>query len=557
MNGLTMEYQLTVPAMLRRAEALHGPREIVSRRPDRSLHRYTYADFVRRAKQLAAALRELGVRPGERVATLAWNNYQHLEAYFGVPLCGGVLHTLNLRLHPDELAYVVDHADDRVILVDEVLLPLYEKIAGRVHLAHVIVVAESGAAREGMLDYETLLAAADVTSFTYPEPDEREAAAMCYTSGTTGRSKGVVYSHRAIVLHSMALAMADTLGLGEADTVMPVVPMFHANAWGLPFTCVLVGAKQVFPGPFLDPISLLELCQAERVTLTGGVPTIWLGLLQVLDKDPGAYDLSSLHTLVVGGSAAPAAMIRGFEERHGLRVLHAWGMTEMAPVGSISRLTTDLHDVPAETRYAYRAKQGRPVPFIEIRARGEEGFVPWDGQSMGELEVRGPWVAAAYHDSADGGAQFTQDGWFRTGDVVTIDPRGYIELKDRAKDLIKSGGEWISSVALENALMGHPAVAEAAVIPVAHPKWQERPLACVVLKEGQVVTADELRAFLEPHVARWWLPDAVVFVAEIPRTSTGKFRKCALREQYRDFYARPAHEIAERQPAPDTAETRP
>ena len=540
MDGLIMEYQLTLPAMLRRAEALHGPREIVTRLPDHSLHRYSYADFVRRAKQLAVALRSLGVRQGERVGTLAWNNHQHLEAYFGIPLCGGVLHTLNLRLHPDELTYVINHADDKVIIVDEVLLPLFQKVADRIHPAHVIVFAESNTAHDGMLDYEALLASADITSFVYPDPDEREAAAMCYTSGTTGRSKGVVYSHRAIALHSMASAMADTLAMGEADVVMPVVPMFHANAWGLPFTCVLVGAKQVFPGPYLDPVSLLELYQTERVTITGGVPTIWLGLLQLLDKEPGAYDLSRLHTLIVGGSAAPEAMIRGFQERHGLRVLHAWGMTEMAPLGSLSRLTSELADAPADVQYSYRAKQGRPVAFIEARARGESGFVPWDGESMGELEVRGPWVAAAYHGSGEGAEQFTADGWFRTGDVVTIDPRGYLELKDRAKDLIKSGGEWISSVALENALMGHPAVAEAAVIPLAHPRWQERPLACVVLKEGLTATAEELRAYLEPLVARWWLPDAVVFMTEIPRTSTGKFRKTALREQYRDYYAQPA-----------------
>jgi fatty-acyl-CoA synthase len=398
-----------------------------------------------------------------------------------------------------------------------------------------------------MLDYEQLLAAADVDRFTEPDLNERQAAAMCYTSGTTGRPKGVLYSHRAIALHSLVSAARDVMDLSEADVLVPVVPMFHANAWGLPFTCTLLGATQVYPGPHLDPASLLELCQAERATVAAGVPTIWLGLLQLLDQNPGAYDLR-LRTLIVGGQAAPRSMIEAFQERHGLTVLHAWGMTEMAPLGTVSRLTGDLREASPEEQYAYRAKQGQPAPFIEIRARGDGGFVPWDGATMGELEVRGPWVASAYHNSTDENDRFTDDGWLRTGDMVTIDPRGYVEITDRTKDVIKSGGEWISSVALENALMGHPAVAEAAVIAVPHPKWGERPLAVVVLKEGHAATAQELLSYLERDFARWWIPDGVEFVTEIPRTSVGKFRKSALRERFRD-YAVPTSAAADARPA--------
>jgi fatty-acyl-CoA synthase len=543
-----MDYQLTVRAMLRHAEALHGRKSIVSRRPDKTYHRYTYRDMAERARRLAVVLADLGVRDGERVATLAWNHHEHLEAYFGIPACGAVLHTLNLRLHPDDLTYIVNHAEDRVVLVDDVLLPVWERVRERVGVEHVVVIPTSGRpVPDGMLDYERLLAAADVDRFTEPDLNERQAAAMCYTSGTTGRPKGVLYSHRAIALHSLVSAARDVMDLSEADVLVPVVPMFHANAWGLPFTCTLLGATQVYPGPHLDPASLLELCQAERATVAAGVPTIWLGLLQLLDQNPGAYDLR-LRTLIVGGQAAPRSMIEAFQERHGLTVLHAWGMTEMAPLGTVSRLTGDLREASPEEQYAYRAKQGQPAPFIEIRARGDGGFVPWDGATMGELEVRGPWVASAYHNSTDENDRFTDDGWLRTGDMVTIDPRGYVEITDRTKDVIKSGGEWISSVALENALMGHPAVAEAAVIAVPHPKWGERPLAVVVLKEGHTATAQELLSYLERDFARWWIPDGVEFVTEIPRTSVGKFRKSALRERFRD-YAVPTSAAADARPA--------
>ncbi|WP_207635146.1 long-chain fatty acid--CoA ligase [Thermaerobacter marianensis] len=534
-----MDFPLTLLTIFRRAEALFGHREIVTRLPDKSFHRYTYRDFTQRARRLAVALQELGVGRGDRVATLMWNQYQHLEAYFGIPAAGAVLHTLNLRLHPSELAYIVQHAGDKVLIVDRTLLPLYQQFKDHVQLEHVIVVGGSVPAAAGpdggtLLDYEELLAAADPSRYREPDLDEREAAAMCYTSGTTGRPKGVLYSHRALVLHSLGTALPDGVGIGEADCCLPVVPMFHANAWGMPFTATMVGAKQVFPGPHLDPVSLLEDFAQERVTVTAGVPTIWLGILQELDKNPGRWDLSSLRAMLIGGSAAPKGMIRGFQERHGLRVVHGWGMTETSPVGTISRLPADLAGAPADVQYEVRAKQGRPLPLVEIRARNEQGIVPWDGQTMGELEIRGPWIAAAYYNAPEAADRWTDDGWLRTGDIVTIDPRGFVEIKDRDKDLVKSGGEWISSVALENELMAHPAVAEAAVIAVHHPKWQERPLAVVVLKEGHTATKEELIEFLRPKFAKWWLPDDVVFVPEIPRTSTGKFLKAALRERFRD-----------------------
>ncbi len=535
MNGLMMHFPLTITAMIRRAEALHGHKEVVSRLPDKSYHRYTYRDAVRRAKRLAAALAQLGVQSGDRVTTLCWNHSQHLEAYLGITGSGAVVHTLNPRLHPDDLAYIANDAQDKILLVDDILLPLWEKFRARVPIERTIVVSAQRTVPPDTIHYETLLEQADDRGYEYPDLEEDEAAAMCYTSGTTGRPKGVLYSHRAIVLQSLALGMVDTLALCEADVVVPVVPMFHVNAWNIPFVCTLLGAKQVYIGPHLDPASLLDVLQQERATVTSGVPTIWLGVLQLLDKKPGAYDLSSLRAIITGGSAAPLSMIEGFQERHGLKVIQAWGMTEMTPMGSIANVPCDLRQSPPAEQYAFRAKQGLPAPFVEIRARGANGLVPWDGTTVGELEVRGPWVARAYYNCPEGAASFTDDGWFRTGDMVTIDARGCIGICDRAKDVIKSGGEWISSVALENALMGHPAVAEAAVIAVEHAKWQERPLAVVVLKEGRTATATELLAYLEERFAKWWLPDAVVFVREIPRTTAGKFLKRALREQYRHY----------------------
>jgi fatty-acyl-CoA synthase len=533
-KGLTSDYQLTLPAMLRRAEALYGPKEIVTSRPDKSFHRYTYADFVRRAKKLAVALGELGLQKSARVATLAWNTYQHLEAYFGIPCSGLVLHTINPRLSSDDIAYIIDHAEDRVLLIDETMVKLLDGFRDRVNLDQVFVLSADGSAPEGLESYEDLLSGADEDRFAYPDFDEDDAAAMCYTSGTTGRPKGALYSHRAICLHSMASGMTGMLGIHERDVVMPVVPMFHVNAWGLPFTAVLVGAKQVMPGPHLDPESLLEDLANEKVTITAGVPTIFFGILNKLDEDPSAYDLSNLRAMIIGGSAAPEGMIRAFQERHRLHVLHAWGMTETTPLGTVCNLSSQLDDASEDERYRVRAKQGLPGPFIEVRARGDEGFVPWDGESMGELEIRGPWVSEAYYNAEDT-EKFTEDGWFKTGDIVTIDPSGYVEIQDRTKDLIKSGGEWISSVALENALMAHVAVAEAAVIAISDERWGERPIGVVVLKEGEEVAEEELISHLAQDHPKWSLPDAIEFVDEIPHTATGKALKMKLRERYKDY----------------------
>jgi fatty-acyl-CoA synthase len=529
-----MDFPLTLAAIFRRAERIFPRRSIVTRRPDKSIHRHSYADFAGRTRRLAAGLQRLGVGPGDRVATLQWNNYQHLEAYFGIPLAGGILHTLNLRLHPDELAFIINDADDQVVLVDHVLMPLWAKVAPNTRVRHTVVVGGPGEQGTGALDYEALLQASEPLD-ERPDPDERTAAAMCYTTGTTGKPKGVLYSHRALVLHSFASSLSSCLGIGEHDVVLPVVPMFHANAWGLPYTAAMMGAGLVLPGPHLDPASLVELLAKERATVTAGVPTIWMGILQFLDASPGAHDLSSLHTMIVGGAAIPQALIEAFEKRHGLRIVHAWGMTEMAPLGTTSHTPPDMVDAPEEAQYIQRAKQGRPSPFVEIRARNEEGLVAWDGRTMGELEVRGPWVAAAYYNRDDCGDRFTDDGWFKTGDIVTIDERATVSIQDRDKDLIKSGGEWISSVALESALMGHPAVAEAAVIPIASSKWLERPLAAVVLKPGAATTPAELLEFLAPRFPKFWLPDAFEFIDAIPRTSAGKFLKSALRTRFKDY----------------------
>jgi fatty-acyl-CoA synthase len=534
MNGLMMDFPLTLSAIFRRAEQMFGRREIVSRLPDKSLHRYTCADWAARTRRLAQALIDQGIRPGDRVATLGWNHGSHLEAYFGIPLVGGVLHTLNLRLHPDELAYIVNHADDRAVLVDETLLPLWEQVRPQVKVPLMIVVGATKPVPDGYLEYESLLAAA-APAMDLPDPDERDAVAMCYTTGTTGAPKGVLYSHRALTLHTLALSINAVMGITEGDTVMPVVPMFHANAWGMPFAAIMNGSKLVMPGPHLDPASIVDLFHRERVTVTGGVPTIWMGVMQYLDAHPGEFDLSSIRAMYVGGSAVPQSMIEAFEKKYGLRIFQAWGMTEMSPLGTCGHLPPSMDNAPEEERFKTRAKQGRPVPFVEIRARNEDGLVPWDGQTMGELEVRGPWIASAYYNRSDCADRFTDDGWFKTGDIATIDAAATITIQDRTKDLIKSGGEWISSVALECALMGHPAVAEAAVIPVMHPKWSERPLAVVVLKPGAAASPAELRAFLAPQFPKFCLPDAFEFIDAIPRTSAGKFKKSELRERYKDY----------------------
>ena len=525
MDGMMMDFQLTLPHLLWRSETFLGNGEIATRLPDRSIHRTTYRDTARRAKQLAVALQKLGLERGDRVATLCWNHYQHHEAYLGIPCGGFVLHTLNLRLHPTDLAYIADHAEDRAVIVDRSLVPVLDQFKDRTKIEHVFVVEDS---------YEELLATASADEWRDPGLDEREAAAMCYTSGTTGRPKGVVYSHRSTLLHSIGVTANNPLGLAVAanDAILPVVPMFHANAWGYPYLATMTGSKLVYPGPHLDPESLLDLMSHERVAWAAGVPTIWMGILQLLDANPGRWDLSSMKAMLVGGSAVPRAMIVAYEQRHGLRIVQGWGMTETSPVASTATLPHDLAGVDEETRFDIESWAGMPLPFVEIRARVGDDEVPWDGESMGELEVRGPWIASGYYEAPEAADRWTEDGWFRTGDIASIHPRGYIQIKDRAKDVIKSGGEWISSVELENAIMAHPAVAEAAVIAVPDEKWAERPLAAVVLKEGAAASADDLRAFLAPSFAKWWLPDRIEFIAEIPKTSVGKFRKTALREQF-------------------------
>jgi fatty-acyl-CoA synthase len=526
MDGLMMDVPLTLSAQLQRAEQVWASRRVVSRMADRSFVTHTYAQIAQRSKRLAVALAELGVRSGDRVATLAWNDHRHLEAYLAVPSMGAVLHTLNLRLHPDEIAYIVEHAQDSVILADPSLEPLLGVVRARVPSARIVMLGD---------EYEGLLASADPGLFDdRAVTDERAAAAMCYTSGTTGRPKGVLYSHRSMVLHSLVTAMGSCLNLSGADTVLPVVPMFHANAWGLPYACTMVGAEQVLPGPHLDPASLLGALAEHRVTITAGVPTIWLGILAELDANPRGWDLEALHTMIVGGSAAPESMIRGFHERHGLRVLHAWGMTEMSPLGTVSRpAPSDLPDGGgSDALYAAWAKQGQPAALVDLRLTGEGGArVPWDGESMGELEVRGPWVASSYYRGDQDDDRFTAGGWFRTGDIATIDHTGSVEIKDRAKDLVKSGGEWICSVTLENEIMAYPGVAEAAVVAVPDERWSERPLAVVVLAPGSDIGADELRAHLAGRFAKFWIPEHWRFVDEIPRTSVGKFDKRALRER--------------------------
>jgi fatty-acyl-CoA synthase len=486
----------------------------------------------RRVCRLAGALKRLGVVAGDRIGTLSWNHYRHLEAYFAIPCSGAVLHTLNLRLHPSEIAYVARTAADKVILVDRSLLPMLEKFKHEIPCVEkIIVIPDAGPAPEGYLDYETLLAA-EPEHFDFPRLDENQAAGICFTSGTTGNPKGVVYSHRSSVLHALVSCQADSLGITQEDSILPVVPMFHANAWGIPYSAVAAGTKIVFPGPAMDPASLLKLMVEEKVTQAAGVPTIWLDILQMLDASPGKFDLSCMRSMVIGGAAVPPSMLEGFSRRHGLTVLHAWGMTETSPLGSLARVKPSIPGLDDAKRLDFRASQGYPVTLVETRHVGPDGQVlPWDGTAMGELEVRGPWVAASYMGDEDA-SKFTADGWFKTGDVVTIDSYGYLRITDRAKDVIKSGGEWISSVTLENVLMSHPAILEAAVFAGRHPKWDERPLAAIVLRPGQKAEQKEINEFLSTRVAKFWIPDAYIFLDQVPRSSTGKFLKTKLREDY-------------------------
>ncbi|MBC7732477.1 MAG: long-chain-fatty-acid--CoA ligase [Bacteriovorax sp.] len=542
MQTTMMNVPLSLNHLLERAGTLFASNTVVSRLPDKSLRTHTYGEIHRRTRALASALQKLGLRQGERVATLCWNHHAHLECYFGIPAAGGVMHTLNLRLAPDELGWIAGDAQDRFLIVDDILLPLYRQFAAAHAFERVIVVPFSGAAVAAeFIDYEVLLAGADPGGFRYAEHAEDDAVAMCYTSGTTGRPKGVAYSHRSTVLHSLIGCMPDCWGLCSTDVVLPVTPMFHANSWGIPYAAVMLGVKMVFPGPHLHPDDLLDLMQLEPPTLALGVPTIWMGLIQRYDRalaeEPGRWTLPQGMRSLVGGAAVPEALIRAFA-KHGVWLVQGWGMTETSPLATVSYPRNELKDAGDEERFKRAAMAGVPVPLVDVRIRTEDDTdAPWDGSTMGEIQVRGPFITGSYHEVPVTLDKFTVDGWLRTGDVATMDALGFVRITDRTKDLIKSGGEWISSVDLENALMAHPAIAEAAVIAIPDDKWSERPLACVVVKPGHVEAPAALAASLAAHLlqhgfAKWQLPDRYEVIAAVPRTSTGKFWKLKLRERF-------------------------
>jgi fatty-acyl-CoA synthase len=534
MRGLMQDWPLTLPHVLHRAEQLFGHKRIVTATATGETTT-TVADWAVRVRRLATALDGLGVPADGRVATFCWNTARHLELYVAAPCTGRVLHTLNIRLFPEQLVYVANHAEDDVVFVDRSLLPLFSSLREQLTTVRHVVVIDDGAdvpVPDDVLDYEELLAGADPFEGRFAIDDENRAAAMCYSSGTTGSPKGVVYSHRSTVLHSLITTTADALALAERDVLLPVVPMFHANAWGLPYGALLAGSSIVFPGPNMTPPAILSMIGRHRVTVTAGVPTIWMGALPLLDQ----FDLSSLRSVICGGSAVPRALSEGFRAAIGLPILHAWGMTETSPVGTVSGARSQFDEADDDARADARARQGWPTPLVELRLvdpdTGEPR--PWDDAATGEVQAAGPWCAAGYY-GGEGTGQFTPDGWLRTGDVATINPSGSVQLVDRTKDLVKSGGEWISSVQLENAIMAHPKVAEAAVIGVPHERWSERPLACVVVKPGESLTADEVREHLVPLVPRWWLPDGVEFIDAVPKTSVGKFSKRTLRERFADY----------------------
>jgi fatty-acyl-CoA synthase len=528
-----MDYPLTIRSIYERARTLFPDKQLVTRRPG-GVERTTYGDWAERVARLAGALRGLGVGPGDRVATFCWNHDRHLETYFATALMGASYHTLNIRLGGDQLAYILDHARDKVVVADAELAPAIGPVLpGASTVEHVLVIA-AGGERPSLgfpseHDYDALVERAAPLA-EWPALDEEQTAGICYTSATTGNPKGVAYSHRAIYLHSLVVGLVDTAAICERDVVLPIVPMFHVNAWGMPFAATWYGAGQVYGGPAPTPADYLRLIREEGVTVSAGVPTVWLGILQVLEE--GGGDLGPLERIICGGSAAPVSMIRTFEQRYGVQFIHAYGMTEATPVTHFSRLKSTLVDLPEEARYGYKAKQGMLVPGLEQRVvDGDGAEVPADGKSMGELQLRGATIAGEYLDDERSASTFV-DGWYHTGDVATLDGEGYLHLVDRTKDLVKSGGEWISSVELENALMGHPEVVEAAVIAVPDPKWAERPLAVVVRKAGSEVGEAELVASIAGRFPKWWLPDRVEFVDELPKTATGKFSKRALRERF-------------------------
>ncbi len=537
MFGQMMQQPLLISSLLVHAERHHGEQEVVSRRVEGDIHRCTYRELAARARKLAKALAALGVKPGDRVATLAWNGYRHMEAYYAVSGSGAVLHTLNPRLHPDQVVYIADHAEDQVLLFDATFLPLVQAVAGRTKtVKHWVMLAgrehmPADAKVPGLLCYEDLVAAQD-DRYAWPSFDENTASSLCYTSGTTGNPKGALYSHRSTVLHTMAAALPDCLNCGATDTVLPVVPMFHVNSWGIVYLAPMTGAKLVLPGAGLDGKSLYELFENEGVTISAGVPTVWQGLLAHVEA--GGLKFSTMRRSAIGGSACPPAMIKKFRDDYNVRVIHAWGMTEMSPIGTAAGFKKKHLSATSEQQLAVMSTQGRGVYGVDMKIVAEDGTeLPWDGQASGDLLVRGPWIISNYF-KGEGGDPL-KDGWFPTGDVAKIDPDGYMIITDRSKDVIKSGGEWIGSIDLENIAMAHPAVAMAACIAAHHPKWDERPLLVVVKKPGAQLTREELLTFYEGRIAKWWTPDDVVFVDAIPLGATGKMQKNKLREQFKGY----------------------
>ncbi len=535
-----MSVPLTLDHLMQRAGTLFAGNTIVSRLPDKSYRTHTYGEWHARTRRLAAALAAMGLEKGDRVATLCWNHHAHLECYFGIPAARGVMHTLNLRLSADELGWIAGDAGDRFLVVDDVLLPLYRQFADRHRFERVIVVPFSGGpvdTSDGLVDYEAMLAAADADAFVAAAADENDAVAMCYTSGTTGRPKGVVYSHRSTVLHTLVGALADHWAMRSTDVLLPVTPMFHANCWGLPYATVMLGVKTVFPGSHLHADDLLDLVTKWKPTLAVGVPTIWLGMIQAYDRglteQPGRWKMPEGMRSLVGGAAVPESLIRAFAAQ-GVSLVQGWGMTETSPLATVTYDRAELAGADANERFRRASLAGVPAPLVELRIRGDDGRdQPWDDRSMGEIQCRGPFITGAYHHGAAADEKFTADGWLRTGDVATMDALGFVRITDRTKDLVKSGGEWISSVDLENALMGHAAIAEAAVIAIADARWGERPLACIVVKPGRSVDDAELaRHLLGAGFAKWQLPDRYERIDQVPRTSTGKFWKLKLRERF-------------------------
>ncbi len=530
-----MNVPLNVSSLLERAERFF-PKKMVVSRTSSGIQRYTYRDIGKRTRKLAHTLVKLGAKKGDKIGTLAWNHHRHLEAYFAAPGIGAVLHTINIRLTPENIVYIINHAEDKILLIDEDLLPLIEEIHPQLTSVHSYILMTDqetlpDSKIPALYSYEQLISDSDPAYPFLKDIDENEAAGICYTSATTGKPKGVVYSHRAIVLHSYALGLADTIAVSEKDIAMPVVPMFHANAWGLPFAATWFGTTQVLPGPQFTPKLLVDFIQQEKVTITAGVPTIWMGVLRELES--GNYETSSIRGILCGGSAAPKGLIAAFEKRLNIPFMHAYGMTETTPLAAVSVLKSYQQASASEEEVLdYRTRQGLLVPGLEMKIIGSRGEVKWDGEEMGELFLKGPWVADSYYND-DRSAEAFKDGWLCTGDVVTVDEEGQVKIVDRIKDLIKSGGEWISSVDLENAIMLHEAVAEACVVAVPHPKWQERPVACVVLKEEYAgnVKKEDILEHLTPFVEKWSIPDEVFFIEEVPKTSVGKFMKSVLRDE--------------------------